>query len=158
MDKIIRQHKSIDKLIYNLPVLIFSIILIIRLLIAIPLTMVSIDKFKFLDNHFFQYFLGIGAIITLELVLTILSLLTAEFRRKISNSWVNSVLILVIILTVYTSYLIQSLNNIYEIQFSLSVFLTLHILNLISILLSESVGFLLKKQMKFQEFQLKLKM
>jgi len=145
MKTIIKTNSTLEKLIYNLPIFIFSIIVIIRLLVAIPLTIVSINKFAFLDNTFIQYLLGIGAIITLELVLTVLSLLTAEFRRKISDTWANSVLVLVVLLTIYTSYLIQSLSQMYDIQYGFSVFLTLHILNIVSILLSESIGFLLKK-------------
>ena len=54
-------------------------------------------------------------------------------------------LVLVVLLTIYTSYLIQSLSQMYDIQYAFSVFLTLHILNIVSILLSESIGFLLKK-------------
>lgn len=145
MRTVIKQNLTLEKLIYNLPVIIFSIILSIRILVAIPLIIVSISKFVFLENHILQKILGVGSIITLEIVLTVLSLLTAEFRRKISNTWANSVLGLVIILTIYTSYMIQSLSKLYVIELPYEVFIGLHLLNIVSVLLSESIGFILKK-------------
>jgi len=76
----------------------------------------------------------------LEILLTVLSLLNAQFRSEISKTAANGGLVIIILLTIFASVLMEQLNfnlNIY-------VMINLHIFNFISILLSEWIGFLVK--------------
>ena len=136
----------LSKLFYNLPLTLLISVLVFRLLIAIPITIVALNKFTFIESTTLKYILAFGSIISLEVLLTLLSLLTAYFRRNKFDAWANGVLVLVVGLTGYTSYLIHNISEMYDnIVYPLSAFLTLHILNVVSIVLSESVGFLLKQ-------------
>lgn len=136
----------LSKLFYNLPLILLISVLAFRLLIAIPITIVAINKFEFIESAALKYILAFGSIVSLEVLLTLLSLLTAYFRRNEFDAWANGVLVLVLVLTGYTSYLIHNVSEMYDnIVYPLSAFLTLHILNIVSIVLSESVGFLLKQ-------------
>jgi hypothetical protein len=138
--------KLLIKLFRNLPTIILISVLVFRLLIAIPITIVAVNKFDFIENSLLKNILAFGSIISLEVLLTIFSLLTAYFRRNNFDSWGNSILGLVLVLTGYTSYLIQNISGMYDdILYPVSAFLTLHLLNVVSIVLSESVGFLLKQ-------------
>jgi hypothetical protein len=138
--------KLLMKLFRNLPTIILISVLVFRLLIAIPITIVAVNKFDFIENGLLKNILAFGSIISLEVLLTIFSLLTAYFRRNNFDSWGNSILGLVLILTGYTSYIIHNISGMYEdILYPVSAFLTLHLLNIVSIVLSESVGFLLKQ-------------
>jgi len=136
----------LQQLFSNLPMILLISVLIFRLLIAIPITIVAINKFSFIESKGLKNILAFGSIVSLEAVLTISSLLTAYFRRNNFDKWANGILVLVLVLTGYTSYLIHNISSMYlDIVYPVSAFLTLHLLNVVSIVLSESVGFLLKQ-------------
>ena len=68
-------------------------------------------------------------------------MVNANFRAQKMDEAVAIVLIFVLLLTAYNSYLMQSITEIYEIKYKFSALLTLHVLNVVSVLLIESMAY-----------------
>jgi len=138
--KAIQNFNGLDKILYRLPVLILGLILFFRSIITLTLIIVGVDECRSFNNNFLNYLYGIALAVGLEILLTVLSLLNAQFRSEISKTAANGGLVIIVLLTIFASVLMEQLNfnlNIY-------VMINLHIFNFISILLSEWIGFLVK--------------
>ncbi len=141
----------LDRLFFNLPAIVFSTTIAIRILIAIPVALVSIQKFEFFGNIYVQYILGIASVLLLEILLTIFSIITANFRKNDMAEEAVFVLFVVIAITAYNSYMIQSINQFYEIKFNFSALLTFHLLNIASVVLIEAIAYIQAEADKVKE-------
>jgi len=129
----------LDRLFFNLPAIVFSLTIAIRILIAIPVGIVQIQKFEFFGENM-AMLLGIATVVVLEVLLTVLSLINAQFRLKNKNMAANLLLAGIILLLMYNSYMLQSISEMYEMQYQFSALLTLHVLNIVSVTLIESIA------------------
>jgi hypothetical protein len=141
----------LDRLFFNLPAVVFSTTIAIRILIAIPVALVSIQKFEFFGNVWVQYLLGIASVLLLEILLTIFSIITANFRKNDMAEEAVFVLFVVIAITAYNSYMIQSINQFYTIKFNFSALLTFHLLNIASVVLIEAIAYIQAEADKVKE-------
>ena len=141
----------LDRLFFNLPAVVFLTTIAIRILIAIPVALVSIQKFEFFGNIWVQYILGIASVLLLEILLTIFSIITANFRKNDMAEEAVFVLFVVIAITAYNSYMIQSINQFYTIKFNFSALLTFHLLNIASVVLIEAIAYIQAEADKVKE-------
>jgi len=141
----------LDRLFFNLPAVVFLTTIAIRILIAIPVALVSIQKFEFFGNIYVQYILGIASVLLLEILLTIFSIITANFRKNDMAEEAVFVLFVVIAITAYNSYMIQSINQFYTIKFNFSALLTFHLLNIASVVLIEAIAYIQAEADKVKE-------
>lgn len=135
----------LDRLFFNLPAVVFVTTILIRLLVAVPVALVSVEKFSFFGNIWVQYSLGILSVIFLEILLTVLSIINANFRKNEEDDATAFVLIFVILITGYNAYMLHSVNQFYEIKYEFSALLTLHLLNVVSVVLIESIAYIQAK-------------
>jgi len=132
--------KVLDRVFYNLPAIVLIITILIRVILTVPISIVAIMKFQFF-GEIWAYILGIASVTLFETLITTLSVINANFRKQKLVEEANWLLVLIILMVAYNSFLLQSLTQYYEIEYTVSALLTLHVLNLVSIFLMEAVSF-----------------
>jgi len=135
----------LDTLMYNVPMVVFYTTIFIRVLTGIVISIVAVKKFMFF-GELSAYFLGIASTVALEVLLTALSLVNASFRKEGNiKNMANWLLLLVLLVTAYNSYLIQGIVAFFDVEYRIEALLTLHVLNILSIVLIELLAFVVVK-------------
>jgi len=126
---------------YNLPGIIFTTTILIRILVAIPLSIGAMAKFAFF-GPILSVILGVASVILLETILTVLSLVNAKFRTEDHQNAMAFIMVLVLLITVYNGYLLQAITDVYNVPHKFAAMLTLHMLNGLSVVLIESMAYI----------------
>lgn len=130
-------------MIQNFQVIILSSVVLLRAIIALPLALAAVRHFQFLaqESSWLVYVVAYISIFAIEVVMTLFSLLTATFRKAGLHVAYATAATFVLIFFAVNATLLWHIQTLYT-NVDVVAIWVLQVLNLASVALAESLGFM----------------
>lgn len=127
----------------NIELIIVIAVIALRAIIALPLTFAAVHHFQFLDVEatWIVYLVAYVSIFAVEAIMTIFSFISASFRKANLNVAYYTSFAFVLLFFALNAFLLWEIKNVYQ-NVTLVSILVWQILNLASVALAESIGFM----------------
>lgn len=138
-----------EKILNNLEVIVVATVAALRAIIALPLAFAAVRHFNFLnvEAEWLVYLVAYISIFAVEIIMTLFSFLTANFRKAKLQVAYYTALVFVFLFFLLNAFLLWEMTHLYT-NASMSAIMVLQALNIASVALAESLGFITNEKVK----------